>query len=288
MLSSAKKQVPLPSSTVRSMTDYNNKATIQCKVAANLLGHGVNSVDFAVAVCQAVTERDAAATVACTFNDLPDNDFDQVLALMKQSAVADYRTVLHTLGKSMYSPLAEPGTLGIVYSSAALHWLSTPRWLTSQGPMLLVLETPARDDFEVYVMFRHTELRRGGKLVLTFPGVKDGESAINRLWPSVEARASPGSRNIATFQLIMAEICAGFNKDDWEVDVMDLQDIEELGASDYRSGLLARDDIVARTTEMIVSVTRSTFLDMWVEYGGLTRKQANTLFATLSKALYSA
>lgn len=140
------------------------------------------------------------------------------------------------------------------------------------------------------------------KLVLIFPGVKDGESGINVWFRDIFERtqeivAERGGASLAwmqrycnfpTYGRNRAEICSAFSDADWLVDVMDLQDIEEIGASDYRSGHIARDEMIARTTEMLIAVSRNTFIDMWVEYGGLTMMQANALFVTFGEALYHA
>ena len=282
-----------PSHTVRSMTDYNSKATIQRKVAANLLkyivdaaqhlpslssgqcvrvlenacSHGVNSVDFALAVCQAVADRDASATISFTFNDLPDNDFDKVLALISSSAVANFNPTLHTLGKSMYSPLMEPGTLDLVYSNASLHWISSLSWLAEEGPSLSKVTNLAREDIAAYVSSRHQELRQGGKLVVSFPGVPNGISGMNSCFPDDFKRvheivAERGAASLAWMQKYCnspnysrshAEVASAFSDADWTIDMMELQDIEEFGASEYREGRITLDDIATRTADMLCS-----------------------------------
>ncbi|KAF9568140.1 hypothetical protein EC968_002998 [Mortierella alpina] len=247
-----KKSSRFLSHTIRSMTDYNCKATIQRKVAANLLkyiintaqhlpkpssdqcvrnlenacSHGINSVEFALAVCRTVKERNPSATISFTFNDLPDNDFDTVLALISSSAVADFNPVLHTLGKSMYTPLVEPGTLDLVYSNASLHWISHLSLLAEEGPTHPKMTNQAREDF------------------------------------AAEA--------------------------DWTVDVMELQDIEEFGASAYRAGRITLDDIAARTADMLSSIYRNTFTSTWVEHGGLSKVQAENLMKICSETLHEA
>ncbi|KAK5809269.1 S-adenosyl-L-methionine-dependent methyltransferase [Linnemannia elongata] len=233
----------MPAQTVKSMVDYNNKATIQCKVAANLLkyiieaarnlprlssdqcvrvlenacSHGVNSVDFALAVCQAAANRDPSATVSFIFNDLPDNDFDKVVALVSNSAVADFNPTLHTLGKSMYSPLTKPGTLDLVANQA-------------------------REDFAAYVSSRHQELRQGGKLAVSFPGVPDGQSGMNSCFPDDFKRvheivAERGAASLAwmqkycngpTYSRNRTEVVSAFSDADWTVDVMELQTLKSL------------------------------------------------------------
>ncbi|KAG0367030.1 hypothetical protein BGX24_003436, partial [Mortierella sp. AD032] len=310
------------------MTNYNNKATIQRKVAANLLkyiieaaqhlpplssdncvrvlenacSHGVNSVDFALAVCQAVTDRGTSATVSFTFNDLPDNDFDKVLDLVLSSAVADFNPTLHTLGKSMYSPLIAPGTLDLVYSSASLHWLSNLSWLAEEGPSLSKVANQAREDIAVYVSSRHEELRQGGKLVISFPGVPDGEPGMNSCFPEDFKRvheivAERGAASLAWMQKYCngsdysrsrAEVASAFSDADWTVNLMELQDIEEFGASDFRAGRITLEDIAIRTADMLTSVYRSTFTSMWVEYGGLKKGQAEDLMIVFSEALLQA
>ncbi|OAQ24836.1 S-adenosyl-L-methionine-dependent methyltransferase [Linnemannia elongata AG-77] len=303
----------MPAQTVKSMVDYNNKATIQCKVAANLLkyiieaarnlpplssdqcvrvlenacSHGVNSVDFALAVCQAAANRDPSATVSFIFNDLPDNDFDEVLALVSNSTVADFNPTLHTLGKSMYSPLTKPGTLDLVYSNASLHWLSSPPWLAGEGHSPSKVANQAREDFAAYVSSRHQELRQGGKLAVSFPGVPDGQSGMNSCFPDDFKRvheivAERGAASLAWMQ----KYCNGptYSRDRAEV----LQDIEELGASDYRAGRITLDDIATRTADMLSSVFHSTFTSMWVQYGGLKKDQAEDLMDVFSEALHQA
>ncbi|KAF9953266.1 hypothetical protein BGZ72_005534 [Mortierella alpina] len=317
-----------PSQTIKSMKDYNNKATIQRKVAANLLkyiieaaqhlpplssdrfvrvlenacSHGVNSVDFALAVCQTVVDRDPAATVSFIFNDLPDNDFEKVLALVSSSAVADFCPTVHTLGKSMYSSLTEPNTLDLVYSSASLHWLSSLSWLAGEGPTLSKVSNQAREDFAAYVSSRHQELRKGGKLVVTFPGVPEGQSGMNSCFPDEFKRAHEivaerGAASLAWMQRYCispvysrnhAEVASAFSDAQWTVDVMELQDIEELGASDYRAGRIRLDDIAARTAKMLSSIYLSTFTSMWVQYGGLKKDQAEDLMDAFSEALHQA
>ncbi|KAF9902673.1 hypothetical protein EC991_004631 [Linnemannia zychae] len=313
---------------VRSMKDYNNKATIQRKVATNLLkyiveaaqnlpspssdhcvrvlenacSHGVNSVDFALAVCQAVTDRDNSTTTSFTFNDLPDNDFDEVLSLISNSAVADFKPNVHTLGKSMYSPLMEPATLDLVYSSAALHWLSSLSFFAEKGPILSTLANYACKDFSAYVSSRHRELRHGGKLVLSFPGVPDGELGMNSCFPDDFKRiheivAERGAASLAwmqkycnspTYSRNRSEVASAFNDADWTIDVMELQDIEEFGASDYRQGRITLDDIATQTADMLSSVFYNTFTSMWVEYGGLQKSEAEELMKVFSEALQQA
>ncbi|KAF9324583.1 hypothetical protein BGZ91_002867 [Linnemannia elongata] len=278
----------VPSQTIKSMTNYNKKVTIQCKVAANLLkyiveaaqhlpsissdhcvrvlenacSHGVNSVDFAHAVCQAVEDRDPSATVSFIFNDLPDNDFDKVLSLVSSSAVAAFNPTLHTLGK------------------------------TNQ----------ARQDFAAYVSSRHQELRQGGKLVLSFPGVPDGQSGMNSCFSDDFKRvheivAERGAASLAwmqkycngpTYSRNRAEVASAFSDADWTVDVMELHDIEELGASDYRAKRITLDDIATRTADMLSSVFFSTFTSMWVQYGGLKKDQAEDLMGVFTEALHQA
>ncbi|KAH7044317.1 S-adenosyl-L-methionine-dependent methyltransferase [Linnemannia elongata] len=316
----------VPSQTIKS--NYNKKVTIQCKVAANLLkyiveaaqhlpsissdhcvrvlenacSHGVNSVDFAHAVCQAVADRDPSATVSFIFNDLPDNDFDKVLSLVSSSAVATFNPTLHTLGKSMYTPLTKPGTLDLVYSNASLHWLSSPSWLIGEGPSLPKIANQARQDFAAYVSSRHQELRQGGKLVLSFPGVPDGQSGMNSCFSDDFKRvheivAERGAASLAwmqeycngpTYSRNRAEVASAFSDADWTVDVMELHDIEELGASAYRAKRITLDDIATRTADMLSSVFFSTFTSMWVQYGGLRKDQAEDLMGVFTEALHQA
>lgn len=318
----------MPPQTIKSMIDYNNKATIQCKVAANLLkyiieaarhlpppssnhcvrvlenacSHGVNSVDFALAVCQAVVDRDPSATVSFIFNDLPDNDFNKVLALVSNSAVADFNPTLRTLGKNMYSPLTEPGTLDLVYSNASLHWLSSLSWLAGEGHSPSKAANQAREDFSAYISSRHQELRQGGKLVVSFPGVPDGQSGMNSCFPddfkrAHEVVAERGAASLTWMQKYCispvysrnrAEVASAFSDANWTVDVMELQDIEEFGASDYRAGRITLDDIATRTADMLSSIYHSTFISMWVQYGGLEKGQAEDLMGVFSEALHQA
>ncbi|CAO3670391.1 unnamed protein product [Umbelopsis ramanniana] len=316
------------SQTVKSMTDYNNKATIQRKVAANLLkyiveaaqqlpsissdhcvrvlenacSHGVNSVDFALAICQAVADREKSATVSFTFNDLPDNDFDKVLELISSSAVADFNPRLHTIGKSMFSPLMEPGTLDLVYSNASLHWVSTVSWIEEEGLLQSNIANQARNDLSVYVSSRHKELRHGGKLVLSFPGIPDGESGMNSCWPDAFIRIHQimderGAASLAwlkkycnspVYSRNRAEIASAFGEEQWAVNVMDLQDIEEFGATDYRQGRITLEDIAHRTADMVSSVFRNTLPSIWVEYGGLNKDQAEDLMVIFSESMHQA
>ncbi|KAF9898993.1 hypothetical protein EC991_009820 [Linnemannia zychae] len=312
----------------KSMKDYNSKATIQRKLAANLLkyiveaaqhlpspspdhcvrvlenacSHGVNSVDFALAVCQAVANRDKSATVSFTFNDLPDNDFDKVLSLISSSAVADFKPTLHTLGKSMYSPLMEPGTLDLVYSSSSLHWISNHSFFKEEGLLEATLAKYSQKDLAAYVSSRHQELRQGGKIVLSIPGVPDGESGLNSCFPDdfkrvQEIVAERGAAsldwmrkycNCPTYSRKRSEIASAFSNADWTINLMELQDIEELGASEYREGKLTLDDIAVRTADMLGSVYYNTFTSMWVEYGGLQKDQAVVLMKVFSEALQQA
>ncbi|KAF9540045.1 hypothetical protein EC957_004676 [Mortierella hygrophila] len=310
------------------MTDYNSKATIQRKVAANLLkyiveaarhlpslppgqcvrilenacSHGVNSVDFALAVCQAVSDRDTSAPISFTFNDLPDNDFDGVLALISSSAVADFNPTLHTLGKSMYSPLMEPGAVDLVYSNASLHWIGSLSVFAEEGPSQPKVANQAQEDFAAYVSSRHQELRQGGKLVVSFPGVPDGESGMNSCYPDAFKRvhdiaAERGAASLAWMQKYCnspnysrnrSEVASAFSDADWTVDLMELQDIEEFGASEYQEGRITLDDIATRTADMLSSIYHNTFTSMWVEYGGLEKDQAEELMKVYREALQQA
>ncbi|KAG0275453.1 hypothetical protein BGZ95_008770 [Linnemannia exigua] len=85
-----------------------------------------------------------------------------------------------------------------------------------------------------------------------------------------------------------AEVESAFNDADWTINLMELQDIEELGASDYREGRITLDDIATRTADMLSSVFRSTFTSMWVQYGGLKKNQAEDLMDVFSDALHQA
>ncbi|KAF9420888.1 hypothetical protein BGZ94_008997, partial [Podila epigama] len=310
---------------VKSMTDYNSKATIQRKIAANLLkyivkaaqslpslpsdhcvrvlenacSHGVNSVDFALAVCQAAVDRDPSSTVSFTFNDLPDNDFNVLLSVISGSAVADYKPTLHTLGKSMYTPLMKPGTLDLVYSCAALHWLSNVSWLQQTEFSLQQVAKQSQEDFTAYVSQRHKELRHGGKIVLSFPGVPEGEPGTNSCFRPVFERvheivAERGAAsltwmrqncNCPTYSRNRAEVSAAFKDADWNVEVMELQEFEDLGAEDYRAGVVTLPELCERTVEMLMAVFRSTFMSLWVEYGGLKKSQAEDLMVAVRDAL---
>ncbi|KAF9293874.1 hypothetical protein BGZ88_004789 [Linnemannia elongata] len=243
----------VPSQTIKSMTNYNKK---------NACSHGVNSVDFAHAVCQAVVDRDPSATVSFIFNDLPDNDFDKVLSLVSSSAVATFN---------------RPCTLSERVSNQA------------------------RQDFAAYVSSRHQELRQGGKLVLSFPRVPDGQSGMNSCFSDDFKRiheivAERGAASLAwmqkycngpTYSRNRAEVASAFSDADWTVDVMELHDIEELGASDYRAKRITLDDIATRTADMLSSVF-FTFTSMWVQYGGLKKDQAEDLIGVFTEALHQA
>ncbi|KAF9932964.1 hypothetical protein FBU30_006950 [Linnemannia zychae] len=310
------------------MTDYNRKVTFQLKVAANLLkfvkeaagdlpplssdrcvrvlenacSHGINSVDFALAVCQAANNRDASATVSFTFNDLPENNFDKVLALISNSAVAAFNPTLHTLGKSMYSPLMEPGTIDLAYSCMGLHWVSNPSWLSKEGAMLSLAAQQAREDFDIYVSSRHKELRQGGKLVLSFPGVRDGESGINCCYADIfqrahEIAAERGAASLSWMQRYCstpvygrnrAEVENSFDDADWNIELMELQDIDDYGASEYRAGQMTLDEIGTRTANMLIAASRGSLTHMWVEYGGLRKDQTEYFMTVWGEALHQA
>ncbi|KAF9926002.1 hypothetical protein FBU30_004325 [Linnemannia zychae] len=317
------------SHTVKPMTDYNRKATFQRAAAANMLkyiveavkhlplspsdryvrvlenacSHGVNSVDFALAICQAVAARDAKATVSITFNDLPDNDFDKVLGLISNSDVANFHPTLHTLGKSMFSLLMEPESLDMVYSCMGLHWMSSPSWLTEESFQPSLMAKQAQVDLDMYVSSRHKELRKGGQLVLSFPGVHDGsELGINTSFPREFKRAQAiiVERGVATWAWTQKycrppvysrnrdEVKSAFDNADWTIHSLELHDIEEYGASDYRAGRITMDEIAHRCTDMVISVCGGSLKSIWVEYGGMTKDQAVNMLTVYREAMLQA
>ncbi|MEJ2866681.1 hypothetical protein WCD74_02835 [Actinomycetospora sp. OC33-EN08] len=115
--------------------------------------------------------------------DLPDNDFTSLFRLVVEDPAGYRRPGVYTaaVGRSFYEQLLPSGSVGLGWSSIAVHWLrAVPGpldgfWPTvASGEQAATWARAAAADWEAFLTARAAELRPGARLVVVSGAAPDG------------------------------------------------------------------------------------------------------------------
>ncbi|GAA4832283.1 hypothetical protein GCM10023201_20310 [Actinomycetospora corticicola] len=139
-------------------------------------------VNAAVETLRAVHGEEQPIWVVHT--DLPDNDFSSLFHVVADDSRSYRRPGVHTaaVGRSFYEQLLPIGSVGLGWSSIAVHWLrDVPGPLdgfwpgNATGEQAATWERAAAADWSAFLTARSAELRPGARLVVVSGAAYDDE-----------------------------------------------------------------------------------------------------------------
>src|SRR5262249_10926761 len=132
---------------------------------------GRNSQEPVKRALRILRRRAAGLSVAITHNDQAGNDFATLFSLLQNDPEAYLRefpdVFPYAIGRSFYEALFPAGSVDLVWSSIALHWLSRNPLLLrdhiwpcfAKGPERDAFAGQAREDWERFLLLRARELK---------------------------------------------------------------------------------------------------------------------------------
>lgn len=159
---------------------------------------GRNSLAPMGAAVDAVrTVRGGEQQVWVVHTDLPDNDFSSLFRTVADDPDSYRRPGVFTaaIGRSFYEQLLPTGSVGLGWSSIAVHWLRTVPgpldgfWpMAATGEQAAVWERAAAEDWSAFLTARAAELRPGARLVVV-SGAASGSPRRSGAEPVMEELA---------------------------------------------------------------------------------------------------
>lgn len=150
---------------------------------------GLNSLAPIGAAVEAVRQaRGDAQPVWVVHTDLPDNDFGSLFRTVADDPHSYRRPGVYTaaVGRSFYEQLFPDGTVGLGWSSIALHWLSAVPcpvdgfWFsTADAAQYDVWARAGAADWSAFLAAREPEMLPGARLVIVV-GAAHGDGATRR------------------------------------------------------------------------------------------------------------
>jgi len=178
LLASAARRTPCGPSGVVTIADYG-------------ASQGRNSLDPLSAAIDAIrSERGAGQEIVVVHTDLPDNDFATLFRTVAADNPSSYwrpGVFPAAVGRSFYEQLLPTATVGLGWSSIAVHWLAaTPGalrgiWFATATPeQYRVWSAAAAADWRRFLRARAAELLPEGRMVIVVGGATgDGQTRLS-------------------------------------------------------------------------------------------------------------
>ena len=193
--SSALSSITIITSCVKEMIEKNpdrfKNNELPFTIADLGCAGGKNDVPALDSIITLIRETNPELPISVYLNDTPSTDFSLAMKTVNSGLEKHKNVWIYSIGRSFYERLFPENSMDLIFSTSAVHWLPrTPAPLATFSCLLTeemaatpegkIWEKESDQYWRLFLELRHKELRRGGHLITTAPGLSDPISEDDR------------------------------------------------------------------------------------------------------------